>query len=181
MGSRKMRASLKGAVGTIILAATALTAQAQEQSTNQVAAMTDWSVFEAKQPRECWAVSTFKESVNTKDGRVVAVRRGDILLMVFFRPEAGVKGQVGFTGGYPFASGSNVNVDINGKKFEMFTEGEWAWPASASDDAKIIAAMKRGAKATLSARSARGTKTADTFSLLGFTAAVEDAEKRCGG
>jgi len=31
----------------------------------------------------------------------------------------------------------------------------------------------------LSARSARGTKTQDTFSLSGVTAAIEDAEKRC--
>jgi hypothetical protein len=39
--------------------------------------------------------------------------------------------------------------------------------------------MKKGAKAILTANSSRGTKTQDTFSLLGFTAAVEDAEKRC--
>ena len=68
-----------------------------------------------------------------------------------------------------------------GNEFELFTEGEWAWPASPQDDAKIITAMKRGATAVLTARSARGTITKDTFSLLGFTAAVEDAEKRCSG
>nr|WP_137701807.1 invasion associated locus B family protein [Marimonas lutisalis] len=152
---------------------------AQETSTNQVAAKTDWSVFEDNNPRECWAVSSPKETVNTKNGRVVAVRRGEILLMAFFRPEAGVAGQITFTGGYPFASGSTVNLNIDGSEFELFTEGEWAWPASPSDDAKILTAMKRGRSAVLSARSSRGTQTKDTFSLSGFTAAVEDAEKRC--
>jgi len=44
---------------------------------------------------------------------------------------------------------------------------------------KMVQAMKRGAKATLTGRSSRGTKTEDTFSLKGFTAAVEDASKRC--
>ena len=88
---------------------------------------------------------------------------------------------IAFTGGYPFASGSTVNMNISGNEFELFTEGEWAWPATTADDAKIIAAMKRGADATLTARSSRGTQTKDTFSLLGFTAAVEDAAKRCGG
>ena len=39
--------------------------------------------------------------------------------------------------------------------------------------------MKRGTEAVLTARSERGTQTKDTFSLLGFTAAIEDAEKRC--
>ncbi|MEO3413427.1 invasion associated locus B family protein [Roseovarius sp. CAU 1744] len=162
-----------------VLALAASGVSAQEESTNQVAAKTAWSVFEDSDPRECWAVSAPTETVNTKDGRVVAVRRGDILLMTFFRPGAGVKGQVTFTGGYPFAGGSTVNVNVGGNEFEMFTEGEWAWPASTSDDAKIIAALKRGATAVLTARSGRGTVTKDTFSLSGFTAAVEEAEKRC--
>ena len=39
--------------------------------------------------------------------------------------------------------------------------------------------MKRGKEAVLTARSARGTQTKDTFSLLGFTAALDDARKRC--
>ena len=154
---------------------------AQEQSTNRVAANTDWSVFVEDNPTECWGVSTPKETVNSRDGRVVAVNRGQTLLMVFYRPSAGANGQVAFTGGYPFAPGSTVNLDISGTTFEMFTEGEWAWPATTADDAKIITAMKRGASAVLSGRSGRGTNTKDTFSLLGFTAAVEDAAKRCGG
>ena len=156
-------------------------ASAQAQSTNRVAAETDWSVFVEDNPTECWGVSTPKETVNSKNGRVVAVNRGQTLLMVFYRPSAGAKGQVAFTGGYPFASGSTVNMNISGNSFELFTEGEWAWPATTADDAKIIAAMKRGASAILSGRSGRGTQTKDTFSLLGFTAAVGDAGKRCGG
>jgi len=174
MGSLK---ALGAACALLILAATNVAAQ--EESTNQVAAKTAWSVFEDADPKECWAVSSPTEVVNTRDGRVVAARRGDILLMTFFRPGAGVSGQVTFTGGYPFAGGSTVNVNIGGQEYEMFTEGEWAWPASTSDDAKIIAAMKRGASAVLTARSGRGTITKDTFSLSGFTAAVEEAEKRC--
>jgi len=154
---------------------------AQAQSTNRVAAKTAWSVFVEDSPTECWGVSTPKESVNSKDGRVVAVNRGQTLLMVFYRPSAGAKGQVAFTGGYPFASGSTVNMNISGNTFELFTEGDWAWPATTADDAKIIAAMKRGASAIMTGRSGRGTQTKDTFSLLGFTAAVEDAAKRCGG
>lgn len=165
--------------GLVALMATA--ALAQDQSTNRVAAKTDWSVFVEDNPTECWGVSTPKETVNSRDGRVVAVNRGQTLLMVFYRPSAGAKGQVAFTGGYPFASGSTVNMNISGNTFELFTEGEWAWPATTDDDSKIITAMKRGANAVMTARSGRGTNTKDTFSLLGFTAAVEDAAKRCGG
>ena len=154
-------------------------APAQEESTNRVDAMTDWSVFVGDDPRECWAVTTFKESVNTKDGRVVSVNRGEILLMVFYRPGAEVQGQVAFTGGYPFANGSTVNATVGDAEFELYTEGEWAWPATPQDDARMITAMKRGADAVLTAVSSRGTTTKDTFSLCGVTAAVEDAEQRC--
>ena len=168
MGSKSARL-----IAGMALAGLATAAVAQEESSNRVAAKTDWSVFVESEPKECWGVSAPKETVNTRDGRVVAVRRGDILLMVFYRPEAGVSGQVTFTGGYPFASGSTVNLNISGNEFELFTDGEWAWPATAADDAKIITAMKRGASAILTARSSRGTQTKDTFSLLGFTAALE--------
>lgn len=178
-GQMGMIKSFGCAIGLAVLLSTG--AFAQEQSTNRVAAKTDWSVFVEDNPTECWGVSTPKETVNSRDGRVVAVNRGQTLLMVFYRPSAGAKGQVAFTGGYPFASGSTVTMNISGNSFELFTEGEWAWPATTDDDTKIITSMKRGANAILSGRSGRGTKTKDTFSLLGFTAALEDAAKRCGG
>ncbi|ETW12457.1 hypothetical protein ATO8_12931 [Roseivivax marinus] len=176
-----MMAWTKGALtgGLLSLALVGTVAAQDAESSNRVDAMTDWSVFEGSDPRECWAVTTFKESENTRDGRVVSVTRGEILLMVFFRPGAEVQGQVAFTGGYPFAENSTVNMNIGGSEFELFTEGEWAWPPSPQDDARIVTAMKRGADAVVTARSSRGTQTEDTFSLLGFTAAVEDAQQRC--
>ncbi|MFQ6553725.1 invasion associated locus B family protein [Aestuariibius insulae] len=166
---------------TMTMVAGSLAAQDTAESENRVSANTDWSVFEDNEPRECWAVSAPKETVNTRDGNVVEVRRGDILLMVFNRPAQNVTGQLAFTGGYPFAGGSTVTLDIGGTEFELFTEGEWAWPTTPEEDAQIIAALKRGSQAVLTARSGRGTQTQDTFSLLGFTAAVDDATARCTG
>lgn len=174
-----MMTRLAGGLAVALACATATATLAQNTSTNQVATNTAWSVFEDSDPRECWAVSAPTETVNSRDGRVVAVRRGDILLMTFFRPTAQVQGQITFTGGYPFAKGSTVNMKIGDDSFELFTQDEWAWPANTDDDAKILAAMKRGVDAVLTARSTRGTQTKDMFSLLGYTAAVDEAEKRC--
>jgi hypothetical protein len=174
--------NFKSFVGLITaLAVSGYGASAQEQSNNRVAAKTDWSVFVEDNPKECWGVSVPTETVNTRDGRVVAANRGQILLMVFYRPGSDAAGQVAFTGGYPFKSGSQVTVNISGNEFSLFTDGEWAWPASPAEDSKIVASMKRGADAVVTGVSSRGTTTKDTFSLLGFTAAVEDAEKRCSG
>jgi hypothetical protein len=163
-----------------ILAGAATTACAQE-STNQVAVKTDWSVFAEPvdgTATECWGVSAPKETVNTRDGAPVSVRRGDILLFVTFRPGT-QGGEVSFTGGYPFAPGSNVKVDIGGTTFDLFSDGEWAWSANSADDAAILAALKGGETAVLSAQSGKGTKTQDTFSLRGFTAAMDEAASRC--
>ena len=157
----------------------------QETSDNQVAVFEEWRVFVEDKPKECWSMSRPKESINTRDGRIVNVKRGDILLFVNFRPDDKVNGQVSFTGGYPFAKDSNVtlrvtrNNDMDGIKFVLFTEDEWAWARSDDDDIRIISAMKKGARAVLTANSSRGTKTQDTISLIGFTAALEDVEKRC--
>lgn len=157
------------------------TAVSAQEETNRVATDTDWAVFEGADPKECWAVTAPKETVNTRDGRQVSVRRGDVLLFVTWRPTQSIAGEVSFTGGYPFAEGSTATLDIGGTTFELFTEGEYAWPATPADDQKIVTAMKRGANAVVTARSARGTQTQDTFSLLGATAMIEDAEQRCAG
>lgn len=148
-------------------------------STNRVAAETDWSVFVDEGPKECWGVSAPKQSENTKNGAPTSVRRGDILLFVTYRP--GAAGEVSFTGGYPFAGGSNVNLDIGGAKFDLITDGEWAWSGSPEEDAKIIGSLKAGVSAVLTARSSRGTQTKDSFSLLGVSAALDEAAKRCAG
>lgn len=167
------------AVGAACFALIASGAVAQE-STNRVATMTDWNVFTEPATgaaAECWGVSKPKESVNTRDGAPVSVRRGDILLFVTFRP--GKPGEISFSGGYPFAPGSTVDLAIDGTTYQMLTDAEWAWPASTADDATLLAALKKGTTAVLSARSGKGTQTKDTFSLRGFTAAMEEAAKRC--
>lgn len=172
-----MNGLARAAVVAMALAAPAVFAQ--ETTDNRVAATTDWSVFEESDPRECFAVSAPKEQVNSRDGQPVEVQRGETLLFVFYRPAEGVNGQVTFTGGYPFAANSTVSLDIGGTQFTLFSEGEWAWPASPEEDARIVEAMRRGSQAVLTGISGRGTQTRDTFSLLGFTASVDEARTRC--
>jgi hypothetical protein len=174
-----MKAWVTGAIAAAIGTAVFTTETLAQESTNRVATRTDWSVFTEANPRECWGVSAPKQTVNTRDGRPVQVRRGDIFLFVTFRPGSGAAGEISFTGGYPFAPNSTVAVQIGSDRFELFTDGEWAWPRNAEADAALLAAMRRGAEAVITARSARGTQTQDTFSLLGFTAAMTEAESRC--
>ena len=173
-----MTAKFLRLAATLTFAVATSQAVAQE-STNNVANTTDWSVFVDGSPKECWGVSKPKETVNTKDGAPVSVRRGEILLFVTYRA-GGAQGEISFSGGYPFAGDDTpVKLEVDGKVFNLFTDGEWAWAGSPEDDAAILAALKAGGSAKVTGRSGKGTQTEDTFSLLGFSAAVDEAAKRC--
>lgn len=164
-----------GAALALSLAGGAVQAQV---STNRVAADTAWSVFVGEEPKECWAVSAPRETVNSRGGNPVQVRRGDILLFATYRSGDAMP-VISFTGGYPFAPDSTVGLTVGDTEYQLFVNGEWAWSGSEDEDARILATLRSGAEAVLTARSSRGTDTRDTFSLFGFTAATEEAQRQC--
>ncbi|KPQ08001.1 MAG: Invasion associated locus B (IalB) protein [Rhodobacteraceae bacterium HLUCCA12] len=168
----------EASAAAMALVAVSATGGWAQESTNRVAVETAWSVFVDGDPLECWAVSAPSETVNTRDGETVQVQRGEILLFATYR-EGNTAAEVSFTGGYPFADGSTVEVEVGDDTFQLFTDGEWSWAASAEDDERILAAFRSGEDAVLTAESSRGTNTQDTFSLFGFTAATEEAQERC--
>ncbi len=163
------------AIGLALLASPATS----QESTNQVATMTDWAVF--TEGGDCWGVSAPRESTATRDGQPVQARRDAILMFVTFRQGGPAAGEISFQAGYTYADGSAVTVTIGGDTFTLFTEGQNAWTASAEEDGRLLEAMKAGADATVVGRSARGTETTDVVSLRGFTAAMEEAARRCAG
>jgi len=165
-----------GITAAVSFSATTVSAQT---STNVVDSKSDWSVFVEKEPLRCWIVSKPTKTVNMKGGKPVVVNRGDIRLFVTYLPKNKVSGEVSFTGGYPFKPDNAVLLTVGSSEYKMFPEGEYAWPEAPAMDTKIRASMKRGASAVVKAQSARGTKTTDTFSLVGFTAALAEAKKRC--
>ena len=172
--------------GTIALLAGILTGviglgPAGAQTQQRVDAKKDWSVFQADAggQKVCWIVSQPTKSSATRNGKSVEVNRGDIFLMVSIRPADGVTNEISFLGGYPFKKGSEVKASVGKDGFTLFTEGENAWAPSGEDDAALIAAFRKGARAKLEGISSRGTKTFDTFLLSGFTAALEAATKLC--
>lgn len=169
----------------VVLAASFVGAasEASAQSNERVAAYKDWSVFNPSDPKECYIVAQPVATSAERGGQPRSVSRGEIRLFVTIRPEAGVNKEVSYTGGYPFREGSTVDIAI-GSDGHVLNVGsadsdEWAWPATPERDAALIAAMRRGTNAIITAVSSRGTTTKDTFSLLGFTAALEEAERLC--
>lgn len=160
--------------------ATALTmaalAFAAPASAKQIGAFKDWSAHaEGKgKARTCWIYS---EPVKD-EGKYK--RRGRIYLLVTHRPGEKTFNQVQFTAGYTYKKGSAVQVAIGAKKFELFTNGDTAWARSTKDDAALVAAMRGGARMVVNGQSSRGTRTKDTYSLSGISAAHKAIGKACG-
>lgn len=156
---------------------------AQAQESSSVAAFRDWSVFNPTDPKECYIVSPPTSWEARRGGNRVEVRRGDIRLFVTIRPSENVNKEISYTGGYPFRPGEEIEVEIGGNSFTLAPGSgdsrEWAWPPNVEADQELVLAMRSGSNATITAVSSRGTTTIDQFSLLGFTAALEEAERLC--
>jgi invasion protein IalB len=173
-------------IGTVALlaalvAGAVLPDAAVAQTQARVDAKKDWSIFEAGSgpQKVCWIVSQPTKTGASRNGKSVQVNRGEIFLMVSIRPADGVVNEVSYLSGYPFKKGSEVGAVVGQSKFTLFTEGENAWSPSAQDDAALIDAFRRGADARIEGESTRGTKTVDSFSLSGFSAALEAAAALC--
>jgi hypothetical protein len=83
--------------------------------------------------------------------------------------------------GYSFKPGSTVEIRIGGKRWDFFTQGEHAWANTDDEDRQVIAAMKDGSDMTVRGTSTLDTFSLDTYSLLGFTAALEALRDACPG
>ena len=87
---------------------------------------------------------------------------------------------VSFVEGYTFPERGSAELDVDGKKFSLFTDKDTAWARDTATDKAIVTALSKGKQAVLKGSSARGTATTDTYSLAGFAQALALVDKACG-
>jgi hypothetical protein len=134
-----------------------------------------WSVYRlgSGAARECFAHSAPVKS----EGKYTS--RGEVMVQVAHRPAQRVRDEISFTAGYTFKPGSSLAVEIDGKKFELFTHEDRAYARDAATDRALADAMKRGSAMIARGTSSRGTATIDRYSLSGFTRAHQALDKAC--
>jgi hypothetical protein len=86
---------------------------------------------------------------------------------------------VSFIEGYSFPEHGSAELDVDGKKFSLFTDKDTAWARDSATDKAIVTALSKGKQAVLKGSSARGTATTDTYSLGGFAQALALIDKAC--
>ncbi len=135
----------------------------------------EWSAFEEKEGRNkvCYIGSTpLKQRGKYK-------KRSETYILVTHRPAEKSRGVISIKAGYSYKKGSNVSVAIGTKTFNLFTENDHAWARNTKADRALVAAMRAGAEMIVTGTSSRDTKTIDTYSLSGFTAALRAINKAC--
>jgi len=101
---------------------------------------------------------------------------GDVFFMLAKHPGQNVTFEPQFTAGYPFADNSKVVLDIDGKKFNMFTRGSNAWMENPAEEPAVVTSMRNGKGMKLTGKSRRGTETGYSFSLSGVIASLKEVQ-----
>ncbi|MDH3231870.1 MAG: invasion associated locus B family protein [Alphaproteobacteria bacterium] len=105
--------------------------------------------------------------------------RGEVYVFVTHRPAHNRTDEVSINIGYTFKKGAPVNVVISGTTHELFSDRSTAWTRDSKADRALVQAMRAGAEMIVQGVSGRGTRTTDTFSLSGFSAAHNAITSAC--
>ena len=133
-----------------------------------------WGAYaykDAKVGEFCYilAIPTAKEPVDRD--------HGDVYFLVSRKPGGAEAYEPQIEVGYTLREGANVDVTVDGKKFEMFSKGNKAWLKDVAKENALVAAMRAGTSMKVSGESNRGTQTSYTYSLSGVTAALREINK----
>jgi len=164
-----------GAIALTLLVVLSGIAQADTEP-KQIGVFDDWLAYsyDAADSKVCYISSTPKASEPKN------AKRDPAFFLVTHMPgrKPPVKGEVSTIIGYPFKEGQIVKLSIDEQNYEMFSKGDTAWVDTGSDK-KVVAAMKAGKSLKIEGTSWRGTRTVDTYSLIGISAALGAIDKAC--
>jgi len=171
-----MKYSIRMFVMAVLAAATLSFPLAVHAAQQNLGSFQDWTAFSDGGDRRICYIGSLPQKA---EGNYT--RRGDTYVLATHRPAESVFGEISVEAGYTYKAGSEVEVNIDGRAFRLFTQGGNAWAYDERADQELVAAMKAGSRMIVKGTSTRGTLTTDTYSLAGFTAAYEAINRACRG
>lgn len=160
---------------TALALGTLAVAPAAAQTPKFISTQRDWTLYDvqAANGHTCYIASEPKKQEGTYK------QRGNPAVLVARLPGDPPSEQVSVQPGYTFKKGSGVQLTVDGRRFDLFTQGEHAWTRTDGDDKALIEAMKNGSSLVIKGTSSRETTSSDTYSLNGFTAAWQAMRDAC--
>lgn len=165
------------ASGLMLPVARPTLAQTTEEGAIETGRFGDWIVHQNASggPKTCFAASVPK----TKEP--AGANRAKIVFYVSAWPKEGIKSEISVKLGYKIKPDGPIKVTVGTDSFSLFAQEDRAYVADATDELKLIEAMRKGQKVIVQATSARGTQTTDTYSLQGLGQALQAVATACPG
>ena len=105
--------------------------------------------------------------------------RNPVYMFISTRPADKVTNEISLVVGYPFKAGTEATAQVGGSNFALYTQQDGAWIKNATEEAKMVDAMRGGDNAVIKGVSAKGTQSTDTFSLKGVAQALDRTAQEC--
>jgi hypothetical protein len=162
-----------------------------------VASYGDWSVFQSQAGKShiCYTLAQPKERAPAD------LKRDPAYAFISERPSERVRNEVSFIMGFevgaappPADSKDKKKAEKKSKtdpisptavigdaEFELLPKGNNVWVKNAAQESQLIDEMRKGAKLTIKAASKKGNVMIDSYSLSGFSQAIDRALKDCPG
>jgi hypothetical protein len=151
-------------------------AESATPKTRSLGTVGTWSAYASgdKSNRICYLVGRPQKTDSA------GVARQAPVAMVTHRPSENIANVVSFVEGYPLKTGSDAALEVDDKKFDLFTNDDSAWARTAELDRSIVSAFINGRTATVKGTPDKGKPTTDTYSLAGFSKALALIDEACG-
>jgi hypothetical protein len=170
-----------------------------------IASFGDWSVYQtqAGKNRVCYILA------QPKDRAPADLKRDPAYAFISDRPSEGVRNEISFIMGFDVvnpsaesdaakdskkddkkddkkdakkrAEAKAATVSVGDQSFELLAKNENLWVKNAAMEGQLVGEMRKGAKLQVRATSKRGNVTTDTYSLAGFSQALDRVQKDCPG
>ncbi len=164
--------------GLMLVAASAAAAPAQTGAATTIGSFKQWTAYKSTEAdgKMCFIAA---QPTDSKYNPSKPKARDPAYFMVTIIPAKKIKNEASTIIGYAFKKDSKVTVDVDGKKFTMFTDKDNAWIENTAQEATLISAMKGAKTMTIEGVSQRGTTTTDTYTLTGLGSALDAIAKEC--
>jgi hypothetical protein len=154
-----------------------------------VASFGDWGVYQtqAAKGRVCYTLA------QPKDRAPADLKRDPAYAFISDRPGEGVRNEISFIMGFDVGTppdvaaadpkknpiGKQAMAIVGDQSFELLAKTTNLWVKNAAKEGQLIDEMRKGAKLQVMAASKKGHMTTDTYSLAGFSQALERVQKDC--
>jgi hypothetical protein len=151
----------------------------------------DWGVYhtQAAKGPVCYTLAQPKERAPAD------LKREAAYAFISDRPGEGVRNEVSFIMGFDVAdtaaaeakkpdpkkkaADTQATASVGDQSFELLAKTSNLWVKNAAEEGQLIDQMRKAGKLQVKAASKKGNVTTDTYSLAGFSQALERVQKDC--